>query len=1309
MRACICSFRIPSHGFRFRFLATAKPRVPHWAHLLALACLCLAALPSPACAFDPADYTHQLQQPLDVWPYYVGNDEADLAVRVDATIKVGDPLCPADNIVTLYRDGTAIETQNLTFSALGERQYFVANDAGLAKGDTHQYKVEQRIECVDSEGHPDPYVLSGTPVSATVGEVGGIVTGAKTWSGGTWHVAYTYDGSILVEPGATLAIEPFTTVIASEGFYSHIWRVMGALSADRVSFVVEDESLAFQIRAQDEEDGERDYTNSSCSMTDCVVRGDFVVYARNTPVFEDNSVSGELYLYYRQLTSDPVALADIDNPKARLVIEDPADLTVKDNTLNTLEVRGTQPLDGGDIVVSENHFFSKSIQYGDESRLTVKNIGTSSLLVENNVFAEPYPGPMVFSHFTNSDASERRISGNQGMREIMLGDDADENGGVHHATVENNFVTDSIYNEGVCIRLDRGTHNSIRENSVVHPEWVSKGYPGAGIGLGWDTEIDREAVSCNLVEKNVVTGFNMGILLDWSVLNEIRENELKGGKYGMWLNSCRQNTITGNIFQANTTNMMLGPYLSSGDRPEANIIYDNLFGTVEGFVNVGFEGSSYKPNTWNTDKSAGPNVVGGPYLGGNFWADYEGSDENGDGLGDTPYAIVYDNADQLPLVMQTVNSTGDAPDADPDDGMCHTGSTIDRDGTSEPECTLRAAIEQANAREGWNRIFFDIPGDGIPVISPQRALPTVSETIILDGGSQPGAGKVKIDGSQAGLVNGLNVRGREHTFLVGLIIENFIRHGIYFDPPSHSFLHLNDLEIRGNGGYGVLQRSDEGHYPVFLSNCAIQGNQWGGLYLWTGTMKGEYLSIFENGGDGIYNVGRGFFGGLVVSNSTITNNLGYGIWDSSPSSGVSVGGTAESPMRITGNGKGGIRTTGRVTASFVDIRGNGGEGIYAAGRDGIILWDSSVRANQGDGVLAEEGIASAKRSSVSGNNGHGIHAMGSGNRNWAAEMQDMTLAGNQGHGLYSEDGYVMMGDCRFYGNVQSGVRVEGGNVLAREIMSSQNWGDGLDLDGDADIQGGEACRNQGQDVVVDGTATISSFACAATCQSTDFNASATSGDVPLNVDFSEAPTRENGTATEAQGRQRSGEAEVFSWHWDFGDGDTSILPAPAHVYKEAGTYDVVLSQVMADGTWRSSVKTGLVEAVSACTENANCDDGIYCNGAETCEQGTCKDGAPPCSEDGLFCNGVVWCDEDSETCKTTPVPCDASGLSCDEANDACLCDSSLQGVAAILQIMTGLVPEDPRLSIADVSGDGVVSLDEAGRFMREAAPATFEK
>ena len=38
----------------------------------------------------------------------------------------------------------------------------------------------------------------------------------------------------------------------------------------------------------------------------------------------------------------------------------------------------------------------------------------------------------------------------------------------------------------------------------------------------------------------------------------------------------------------------------------------------------------------------------------------------------------------------TVNSTGDLPDADPEDGLCQTAN-------GNGECTLRAALEQANA------------------------------------------------------------------------------------------------------------------------------------------------------------------------------------------------------------------------------------------------------------------------------------------------------------------------------------------------------------------------------------------------------------------------------------------------------------------------------------------------------------------------------------------------------------------------------------------------------------------------------------
>ena len=59
-----------------------------------------------------------------------------------------------------------------------------------------------------------------------------------------------------------------------------------------------------------------------------------------------------------------------------------------------------------------------------------------------------------------------------------------------------------------------------------------------------------------------------------------------------------------------------------------------------------------------------------------------------------------------------VNSTGDAPDAVPTSAnrVCDTGgSTITRGSSQEPECTLRAAIQQAEANDGADTITFDVP------------------------------------------------------------------------------------------------------------------------------------------------------------------------------------------------------------------------------------------------------------------------------------------------------------------------------------------------------------------------------------------------------------------------------------------------------------------------------------------------------------------------------------------------------------------------------------------------------------------------
>lgn len=77
----------------------------------------------------------------------------------------------------------------------------------------------------------------------------------------------------------------------------------------------------------------------------------------------------------------------------------------------------------------------------------------------------------------------------------------------------------------------------------------------------------------------------------------------------------------------------------------------------------------------------------------------------------------------------TVSSTADNRDADISDGICS-----DNNG----DCTLRAAIENANQTPETDTIEFNIAGEGVQRIHLLEGLPDITETIILDATTQPG-------------------------------------------------------------------------------------------------------------------------------------------------------------------------------------------------------------------------------------------------------------------------------------------------------------------------------------------------------------------------------------------------------------------------------------------------------------------------------------------------------------------------------------------------------------------------------------------
>ncbi|MBI4559884.1 MAG: PKD domain-containing protein, partial [Candidatus Hydrogenedentes bacterium] len=74
-----------------------------------------------------------------------------------------------------------------------------------------------------------------------------------------------------------------------------------------------------------------------------------------------------------------------------------------------------------------------------------------------------------------------------------------------------------------------------------------------------------------------------------------------------------------------------------------------------------------------------------------------------------------------------------------------------------------------------------------------------------------------------------------------------------------------------------------------------------------------------------------------------------------------------------------------------------------------------------------------------------------------------------------------------------------------------------------------------------------------------------SGVAPLQVQFAD--------------QSDPGTSAIATWTWDFGDGTTSAVPNPSHVYAAAGGYSVLLTVTTADGTDTASAGIVVAEGV----------------------------------------------------------------------------------------------------------------------------------
>ncbi len=154
----------------------------------------------------------------------------------------------------------------------------------------------------------------------------------------------------------------------------------------------------------------------------------------------------------------------------------------------------------------------------------------------------------------------------------------------------------------------------------------------------YDTAITGEDTKSNIfkvVASNVtISGFSLtdskcGIYLNRAQNCIINNNNISGNNIGICLFKSDNNTLSDNLVSSNA-NCGIKLLTSSG-----NTIYNNYFNNMN-------NARDDKLNLWNRSS-------------GNYWNDYAGKDENGDGIGDTVYAVNRrtKSVDHMPLTNFT--------------------------------------------------------------------------------------------------------------------------------------------------------------------------------------------------------------------------------------------------------------------------------------------------------------------------------------------------------------------------------------------------------------------------------------------------------------------------------------------------------------------------------------------------------------------------------------------------------------------------------------------------------------------------------
>lgn len=524
-----------------------------------------------------------------------------------------------------------------------------------------------------------------------------------------------------------------------------------------------------------------------------------------------------------------------------------------------------------------------------------------------------------------------------------------EYSGIHFFGVTDCYIQNNDFsNNGCSIDLYLySSGNTLDNNSITDSS------TGISLGDSW----------YNILSNNSVSSCTSGISLFDSTNNTLKDNQIFENSEGISLIG----ESNGNILMNNTLNLNENLGLQIYETSN-NLIYNNYFNNT---LNLGSDLVS-GTNIWNSTKIEGTNIVGGPYLGGNFWTrpdgtiyPEEGKDTDLDGIFDAQYNIENSEfIDFLPLkeskptTITVKNSTGEAADFTsiqaaidnslPGDIILVSPGIYNENvdlyvtnvslmsESGNPEDTIIQPVSNSDdtlyvIADGVTISGFNVKG---PVSSPNARIHLNgvkyccienNQLLSNDSNSSPEFGLLLDSCSSNELTNNTISGNGTSVFLTNssenVLINNTAynsSYGFWVDSSGNNTLNMNNAS---NSKVGIYLKASTGN---ILSNSTLLNNTYSGIYMWGSAGNTLNNSTAENNNVSIvlYNSS----GNLLNRNTVSDNN--YGIWLYSYSNDNKLIDNMASNNKVGIN----IKTSnGNMLADNKALNSTG---------PGIILWDS---------------------------------------------------------------------------------------------------------------------------------------------------------------------------------------------------------------------------------------------------------------------------------------------------------------------------------------------------------------------------------